>query len=164
MEFEEHRSVTRIDAVTATHSDIGEREIATSRLVNATPEAVFAAFADPTVLASWWGPAGFTNTFHEFDFRPGGFWRFVMRGPDGSDYEMTKRFVEVVPSERIVIEHEQDTHSFVMTIALAPEGEGTRVNWQMVFELEAEATRVRSFVVEANEQNLDRLENAIARR
>ena len=150
--------------MTAKHSDFGEREIATSRLVNATPEAVFAAFADPTVLASWWGPAGFTNTFHEFDFRPGGYWRFAMRGPDGSDYEMTKRFVEVVPFERIVVEHDQDTHSFVMTIALAPEGEGTRVNWQMVFELEAEATRVRPFVVEANEQNLDRLENAIARR
>ena len=30
---------------------------------------------DPARIARWWGPAGFTNTIHTFDFRPGGEWR-----------------------------------------------------------------------------------------
>ena len=37
--------------------------------------------------ARWWGPDGFTNTITTFDLRPGGAWRFVMHGPDGTNYE-----------------------------------------------------------------------------
>lgn len=37
-------------------------------------------------LKNWWGPAGFTNTFNEFDLRPGGKWRFIMHGPDKGNY------------------------------------------------------------------------------
>lgn len=47
---------------------------------------VFDAFADPARLAQWWVPAGFTNTVTEFDFRPGGAWRLVMRAPDGAEF------------------------------------------------------------------------------
>lgn len=34
------------------------------------------------------GPNGFTNTFYEFDLRPGGKWRFTMHGADGKNYKM----------------------------------------------------------------------------
>lgn len=47
-------------------------EIVSARLFAAPREAVFRAFADPGLLARWWGPEGFTSTFHEFDPRPGG--------------------------------------------------------------------------------------------
>src|SRR5262245_13592747 len=30
---------------------------------------IFEAFARPEVLARWWGPNGFTNTFEVFEFR-----------------------------------------------------------------------------------------------
>ena len=46
--------------------------IISSRVVNAPVEKVFQAWTDPSHLAKWWGPAGFTNTFHQFDLRPGG--------------------------------------------------------------------------------------------
>ncbi len=52
-----------------------------------------------------WGPSGFRNTVHEFDFRPGGRWRVRMHGPDGADYENDYFFVEVSDLERIVISH-----------------------------------------------------------
>jgi uncharacterized protein YndB with AHSA1/START domain len=61
------------------------REIASGRVIDAPRRKVFKAFADPTHLARWWGPKGFRNTFEEFDFRPGGTWRFTMHGPDGTD-------------------------------------------------------------------------------
>jgi uncharacterized protein YndB with AHSA1/START domain len=63
----------RVDADRAS-----DREIVTSRVLNARRELVFSAFSDRQRLARWWGPRGFTNTFHEFDLRPGGAWRFVM--------------------------------------------------------------------------------------
>lgn len=132
-------------------------EIITLRVLPVPRERVFAAFSDPARLAQWWGPEGFTNIFHEFDFRPGGSWRFTMRGPDGTAYEMNKRFVEVVPSERIVLRHFQQTHDFTLTMTFVPKGTGTLVTWAMCFEDPAEGERLRAFLAPANEQNFDRL-------
>ena len=66
---------------------LSDREIVTTRVFDAPRELVFKAWTDPDHLAKWWGPKGFTNTFQEFDMRPGGVWRFIMHGPDGVDYK-----------------------------------------------------------------------------
>ena len=62
-------------------SNTADREIVTTRVMDAPRELVFKAWTDPDHLVHWWGPTGFTNTFHEFDLKPGGVWRFVMHGP-----------------------------------------------------------------------------------
>lgn len=134
----------------------------TTRLLNAPRELVFRAFSEPERLAQWWGPKGFTNTFREFEFRAGGHWRFVMRGPDGAEYENHSVFLEVQP-ERIVFRHLDPVHDFEMTITLAEEGEKTRLTWQMLHATLAKSDAVRPFVTEANEQNFDRLEAELAR-
>jgi uncharacterized protein YndB with AHSA1/START domain len=137
---------------------IAEREIISTRLFDAPRELLFRAFIDPVILARWWGPEGFTNTFQQFDPRPGGSWRFVMRGPDGAEYAMDKRFVEVVAPERIVVDHlEPVQHRFRMTMTFAEEAGRTRTTWRMVFESAEEAGKVWRFIVQANEQNFDRL-------
>lgn len=133
-------------------------EILSERLIPAPREQVFDAFRDPTRLARWWGPAGFTNTFHEFDLRPGGAWRFTMHAPDGTAHPNAKTFIEVMPPERVVFRHVQVQHGFTMTMLFAEAAQQTRLTWRMRFESVEEAERVRAFVVQANEQNLDRLE------
>lgn len=70
--------------------------IASSRIVNASCAKVFRAFSDPNHLQNWWGPKGFKNTFHEFDFRQNGKWRFMMHGPNGIDYPNESQFLEIV--------------------------------------------------------------------
>ncbi|MFA6262772.1 MAG: SRPBCC domain-containing protein [Bacteroidia bacterium] len=138
--------------------DTADRELATSRVLDATPAQAFAAFAAPQRLALWWGPKGFTNTFDQFDLRPGGAWRFTMHGPDGSDYVNESRFVEIVPGERVVFEH-LSQHWFEMTIGFeAQPGGRTRVSWRMVFDSVQHRDQIAEFVIPANEQNLDRLE------
>ena len=134
------------------------REIFASRVFDAPRDRVYEAFSDPTQLVKWWGPKGFTNTFHEFDLRPGGAWRFVMHGPDGKDYAMAKDFVEVVRPARIVLRHlEPLQHRFEMSMTFIEIGPRTRLNWRMVFDSAEEAQRVRHAVADANEQNFDRL-------
>ena len=133
-----------------------DREFVHSRLIDAPRERVFRAFSDPAHLARWWGPKGFTSTFQEFDFRPGGAWRFVMHGPDGANYPNESVFVEVVAPERVVFEH-LSGHHFRMTVTFVPQGTGTLVGWRQVFDTAAERQRIAKFVLEANEQNLDRL-------
>lgn len=49
----------------------------TRRILPDSPQQVFDAFAQAEVLARWWGPNGFTNTFELFEFKPGGRWKFV---------------------------------------------------------------------------------------
>jgi uncharacterized protein YndB with AHSA1/START domain len=133
------------------------REFVHSRLIDAPQARVFRAFAEPTHLARWWGPAGFSSTFEVFEFRPGGTWRFVMHGPDGTDYPNESAFREIVTPERVVVEHLSDTHHFFLTITFAAQGDQTLVGWRQVFDTAEHKERVAKIVLEANEQNLDRL-------
>jgi uncharacterized protein YndB with AHSA1/START domain len=133
-----------------------DREFVHSRLIDAPRERVFRAFSDPARLARWWGPKGFTSTFHDFDLRPGGAWRFVLHGPDGVDYPNESVFAEVVAPERVVFDHISG-HHFRMTITFAAQGARTLVGWRQVFDTAAERQRIAKVVIEANEQNLDRL-------
>ena len=138
------------------------REIVSGRLIAAPRETVFKAFADPTHLARWWGPSGFANTFEEFDFRPGGTWRFTMHGPDGRDYLNRSVFLEIQESARIVLEHES-APAFRMTITLANENGNTRLGWRMLFDSAALRDQLAPICVPANEQNFDRLQAELVR-
>jgi uncharacterized protein YndB with AHSA1/START domain len=138
-------------------SSTADREFVHSRLIDAPRERVFRAFADPAHLARWWGPGGFSNTFEVFEFRPGGTWRFVMHGPDGTDYPNESVFLEIAAPERVVFEHLPKGHHFLMTITFTAQGERTLVGWRQVFDSAAHRDRIAKVVVEANEQNLDRL-------
>ncbi|HEX2613156.1 MAG TPA: SRPBCC domain-containing protein [Fibrobacteria bacterium] len=131
--------------------------IISRRVFTATREAMWEAFRNPKALARWWGPSGFTNVFHAFEFRHGGTWDFTMTGPDGNGYRMQKHFVEIDPPARLVFDHPDATHGFRMFIELAERDEGAEMSWRMAFDSAEEAGRVRNIVVAANEQNFDRL-------
>lgn len=139
-------------------------EIACGRVIDGTRAQVWSAFEDPERLARWWGPAGFTNRFAHFDFRPGGEWHFTMHGPNGKDYLNHNRFLVVEPTRRLVLEHVPAPH-FVAMLSLHDEAGGarTRLHWRMRFETAAQRDAVAGYAVPANEQNLDRLQAELAR-
>ncbi|MBD2340982.1 SRPBCC domain-containing protein [Calothrix sp. FACHB-156] len=85
-----------------------EREIIITRIFNAPRELVFQAWTDPKHIVQWWGPKGFTTRVTELDLRPGGQSRYVMVGPDGTEYPVKGVFSEIVPPERIVSSDEFD--------------------------------------------------------
>lgn len=135
---------------------------ATSRLLPFTQAEVHAAFADAACLASWWGPDGFRNSFELFEFRPQGRWKFVMHGPDGSAYPNESVFLATSP-DRIVIRHDCQPY-FTLTITLADRGGQTLLHWHQAFDDAKVAAGIRHIVEPANEQNLDRLQAALAAR
>jgi uncharacterized protein YndB with AHSA1/START domain len=79
------------------------RELVITRIFDAPRSLVFKMWTDPTHMAQWWGPRGFTNPVCDMDVRPGGAIRIVMRGPGGVDYPMTGVFHEIVAPERLVL-------------------------------------------------------------
>lgn len=137
-------------------------EIVSTRLFAAPRETVFRAISDSARLARWWGPRGFTTTIRIFEFRPGGRWEFVMHAPNGAEYHNEVVFTEIVAPGRIVLDHLEPVHRFLMTMTLAPEAGGTRLTWVMRFADVDEGAKVRSFILDANEQNFDRLAAVLA--
>ncbi|HVJ85739.1 MAG TPA: SRPBCC family protein [Caulifigura sp.] len=140
-----------------TDSNSRSAVLQTTRLMSATPLQVYAAFENPEALATWWGPEGFTNSFRQFEFRPGGKWVFVMHGPNGVDYDNESVFRVLEPGSRIVIEHIAPPW-FTLTVTLSPRGGQTLLTWEQEFENADVAEKLGVICKPANEQNLDRLE------
>ena len=132
------------------------------KFILAEPSEVFAAMSSPARIARWWGPAGFTNTIHTFEFSPGGSWLLTMHGPDGTDYPNESRFTRIVADELFEIEH-LNGHHFMLTLALRPHAEGTTVSWRQTFDSVEHYRRIADFVAPANEQNLERLAAEVLR-
>lgn len=127
-----------------------------SRVLGAPPARVFAAFADPAVLARWWGPKGFSDSIELFEFRVGGTWKHTLHGPDGTDYPNLATFSAIEAPRLVAFDHNSGKR-FTLQFLPAPGG-GTRFSLAMSFE-SAEAREAARPVLEvANEQNIDRLE------
>lgn len=139
-----------------------DREFVNTRVFEHSRPHIFDAFHDPALLAQWWGPKDFRNTFEIFEFRPEGRWKFVMHGPDGRDYPNESVFLEIVSPARIVFDH-IGAPKFRMTITLEDLDLKTRLTWHMLFDSAATREGLKGIIPECNEQNFDRLENLLSR-
>lgn len=112
-----------------------------SRVIRATRQAIYRAFADPAALVAWLPPKGMRAKLESFDLRPGGGYRMVLTyenpttpGKATADSDIVEvRFTDIRPNERIVqqVEFESEDAAFAgvmtMTWRLATVPEGTEV-------------------------------------
>lgn len=136
---------------------IEARSDARTQAIDATPHQVFAAMCDPQRIARWWGPDGFTSTFHRFQFHPGGSWQLTLHGPDGANHPNEYRLVRIEPDRLLELDHPSDDHHFTLTIELRPQGQGTLVAWQQTFDTVDDYRPLAGILEQANEQVLQRL-------
>ncbi|APR53170.1 ATPase [Sphingomonas koreensis] len=113
-----------------------------SRVIIATPKAIFRAHLDPEVLVKWRAPAGMEARIAEFHAKTGGGYRMALRylqddsaAKSTADSDIVRvRFVELVPDELIVeaaeFESEDPAYAGTMTITthLSPVTGGTKVS------------------------------------
>jgi uncharacterized protein YndB with AHSA1/START domain len=82
---------------------VGDREIVMTRVFDAPRSLVFEAMTKPELLKRWlFGPPGWSMVVCEMDLKVGGAYRWVWRGPDGTEMGMGGVHREIVPPERIV--------------------------------------------------------------
>ncbi|WP_347051844.1 SRPBCC family protein [Flavobacterium olei] len=138
-------------------------EIVTTRILNSPQELVFKAWSNPHHLKNWWGPKGFTNTFHEFDFREGGKWTFTMHGPEQGNYENDVEFIKIDEPNLIAWKrHSKPLFQILTTFEAISENE-TKVVFKMLFETVQECQKLKPYVVDKNEENFDKLETELSK-
>jgi uncharacterized protein YndB with AHSA1/START domain len=98
-----------------------------------SPARVFAAWADPTIKATWFGaPEEGKSDTSEFDFRVGGREFSSGKAPNGQNYSYNARYQDIVPDQRIVYTYDMQLDDArisvsLATIELTPTGSGTRM-------------------------------------
>jgi uncharacterized protein YndB with AHSA1/START domain len=108
-------------------------DLVLERVVDVSPELVWAAWTQPEHLKKWFTPAPWTVTECEVDLRPGGIFRTVMRSPEGQEFPNVGCYLEIVPYQRLVFTdtllpgyRPSQKPFFSAVITLQPEGKGTR--------------------------------------
>jgi uncharacterized protein YndB with AHSA1/START domain len=151
--------------VAARSSRAAEPALVLTRVFDAPRRLVFAVWTQPAHLVRWWGPRGFTMPSHRIDVRPGGTYRFCMRGPDGADHWLQGTYREIVAPERLAFTYAWEDatgaprHQTLVTVTLADEGGKTRLTLrQAVFE----SVTARDAHQQGWASNLDRLADYLA--
>ncbi len=149
-----------------TAEPLADRQIVTTHFIGGPRRLVFAAWTTAEHLDAWWGPNGFQNTTHAFEFTVGGVWDYTMHGPDGTDFPNWIQWREIVPNERIALIHGEragDPDMFESVITFADEAGGTLVT--MTATLKTKARKdflIEHFgVIEGGRQTLARLQSYI---
>lgn len=76
-------------------------DLEVQRAFDAPASALWAAWTDPDVLRTWWGPQGFTCPVARLDVRVGGVSLVAMRTPDGVDLWNTWTYTRIDDGQRL---------------------------------------------------------------
>ncbi|WP_083974129.1 SRPBCC domain-containing protein [Kitasatospora mediocidica] len=105
---------------------------------SASPEQVFAAFAEPSLRTRWFRlPGSSKHATHALDFRVGGSevaTNLFVSGDVEERVEYRSRFHDIVPGERIVYAYEGHVDGLrhwvsLVTVELAAQAGGSRLDW-----------------------------------
>jgi uncharacterized protein YndB with AHSA1/START domain len=115
-----------------------DREIMMTRTFDAPRDIVFEAHTSCEHMQNWWGPHGYTFASCDIDFRAGGKWRIVHRGPDGEgEFGFRGEFREIERPDRITWTFEYEgmpDHISVETLNFTEENGRTRLTAISVFD------------------------------
>lgn len=142
---------------------LGGLSLHLEKVLRAEPEGVFAACVEPSKLAEWWGPDGFTSPSVELDVRVGGRFRITMQPPDGDVFHLSGQFREIERPRRLVYtfeweEPDPDDRQTIVTLSFVDHREGT----MLVLDQGPFATEARRALHEAGwTETLERLEQSL---
>lgn len=145
-----------------------DREIVVTRMFDAPREIVFEAHSSCEHVAKWWGPRRYELALCEMDFRPGGKYRFLHRGPDGTEeHGFRGEYREIVPPERIVWTFEWEGmpgHVSVDTLTLEDLGGGkTKLTTHSLFDSKEDRDgMLQSGMEEGMRETWERLDEHLA--
>jgi uncharacterized protein YndB with AHSA1/START domain len=85
-----------------THQFDPKLDLSFERIVDVSPELVWAAWTEPAHLLHWFTPVPWKTVDCEIDLRPGGIFRTVMLSPEGQEFPNVGCYLEVIKNEKLV--------------------------------------------------------------
>ncbi len=113
-----------------------DRELVIERTFDAPKRLVFEATTKPEHVRHWYGLRSTEMVVCEIDLRPGGSWRYVLRGPDGVDHGFSGVYREVSPPDRLVYTEGYEAipgAESVVTATLEEEGGRTKLRAHLLY-------------------------------
>lgn len=149
----------RSELIVTTPTDL---EIVMTREFDAPRDLVFLAHSSCEHMSHWWGPRKYEIAGCEIDFREGGKWRIVHRGPDGDEHAFRGEYREIVPPERITWTFEYEGfpgHVSVETLTLEEHDGKTTLTGRSVFSsIEERDGMLKSGMEEGASESMERLD------
>lgn len=127
-------------------------ELKIIRIYDAPVKLVWEAWTDDKKVAMWWGPRGYSITTHAKDLRVGGFWKYTMHGPDGTNWENRTIYHEVEKYSRLVYDHggsEDRPPLFRVTVNFKEIKGKTHMDMTMAFDTPENAQQSKKFIKQA---------------
>ena len=138
-----------------------DREIVMTRVFDAPRDLVFEAHTSCEHMSHWWGPRRYEISSCEIDFRPGGAWRIVQRGPRARS-RVPRRVPGDRPPERIVWTFEYEGmpgHVSVQTLTFEEHDGKTTLTTVVLFDsIEDRDGMIDSGMESGAAETMDRLE------
>lgn len=83
-------------------SPISERELVLVRETDIPAERLYAGWTRPELLVQWFTPKPWSTVSCDWDLRPGGTCKTIMRSPEGGEFPNLGVLLEIVPNQKIV--------------------------------------------------------------
>lgn len=142
-----------------------DREIVLTRVFEAPRWRIFDAWTKPELLKQWYGPRGWSLVVCDLDLKVGGGWRFVVRGPDGTDMGMRGVYREIVPPQRLVSTETFDDYpgeSLVTTVLVEHDGKTTLTSTVLYQSKEIRDAVINSRMEHGAAETYDKLAELLA--
>src|SRR5258706_685623 len=141
-----------------------DREIVLTRVFDAPRHLVFDALSKPELLKRWFGPRGWSLVVCEVDFRVGGSWRFVLRGPDGKDMGMRGVYREIAAERTVHTESFDDFpgESLVTSVMVEVNGRTTLTATVLYPSQEVRDAVIKSGMEHGAAESYDKLAECLA--
>ncbi len=147
-----------------------EREIVLSRVIDAPRNLVFRAWTESGRMFKWFGPKGFRcEVRQQGDAKVGAVWRFDMVAPNGQRFDNRITFVEIIPNEKLVLDHgcdkDDDPKRFRVTLTFDQQSDGkTVLTLRQLHPSKTQRDATIGFgAVELGYQTLDKLAEYLAK-
>lgn len=135
------------DSKTLVVKDLEEKTILVSRVFSAPLEKVWRAYTESDLLVQWWAPQPWRAETKSMNFAVGGYWLYVMVGPQNEKHWGRMDYTAIRPHENFAIrdsfcDEEGNINPSLPvstgTITFSNTADGTLVEFKMFYSNEKE--------------------------
>lgn len=131
--------------------DEANNQLIAERSLEAPKSKVWQYYTNADLLDKWWGPEPYRAVTHNLEFREGGKWQYVMKGPEGDAHYCVLNYKTIDPENSFTA-----FDMFANEDWSVNEGMPTQ-NWEVTFIEEGDRTNLKVVITVEKTEDLETL-------